>query len=87
LLGTVDPAIDPNRQGSLDRMRDYGTRLISACLDTPTSRSRCSNARARFHVHENRLGKLEPQMRSDLRISVGIEDPDDLIADLNQALG
>src|SRR6516225_1818994 len=48
LLGTVDPAIDANRQGSLDRMRDHGTRLISACLNTRTSRSRCPTVEPAF---------------------------------------
>jgi hypothetical protein len=37
----VYAASDAKRRGWLDRMRDYGTRLIWACRNTRTSRSRC----------------------------------------------
>jgi hypothetical protein len=44
----VYAASDAKRRGWLDRMRDYGTRLIWACRNTRTSRSRCPTVEPTF---------------------------------------
>jgi hypothetical protein len=58
LLGMVDAASDAKRRGWLDRMRDYGRRILSLAQrgNEPIV---IFNTRAGLHVHENSLGHLE----------------------------